>query len=215
MTVFRLCRLFHNHHTSRVLPCHTVRHFANTTRAMVSVLDAIKNDHRELEEYYSNVINAKDANNQTKWQNQFTWELARHSVGEELVIYPALEKHLGEEGVKLANKDRTEHQVVKEKLKKFQNLTPNEPEFIPTIESLMKDLAQHIEEEETSDFPKLQNALQSFESEDLAKSFDRTKSFVPTRSHPSAPSKPPFETVAGLLAAPIDRLADMFRKFPQ
>lgn len=38
--------------------------------------------------------------------------------------------------------------------------------------------------------------------------------FVPTRSHPSAPDRPPFETAMGLLAAPIDRLMDMFRKFP-
>jgi hypothetical protein len=41
----------------------------------------------------------------------------------------------------------------------------------------------------------------------------RTKAFVPSRSHSSAPNKPPL-TVAGLTAAPMDRLADMFRKFP-
>jgi hypothetical protein len=39
--------------------------------------------------------------------------------------------------------------------------------------------------------------------------------FVPTQSHPSAPDKPPFETVAGLMAAPIDHLKDMFKKFPE
>ena len=38
--------------------------------------------------------------------------------------------------------------------------------------------------------------------------------FIPTRSHPSAPDKPPFEAVAGLLAAPIDHLRDIFRSFP-
>ncbi|KAK9241808.1 hemerythrin HHE cation binding domain-containing protein [Lipomyces tetrasporus] len=182
---------------------------------MATFLDAIKEDHRELEKYYSNILNAKSADDQTRWQNAFTWELARHSIGEELVVYPALEKHLGREGQRLATKDREEHQVVKEKLHKFQNLTPDNPQFIPTIESLMKDLVQHIKEEETSDFPKLQNALQIEESEKLAKSFGRTKAFVPSRSHPSAPNKPPFETVAGLLATPIDRLADLFRKFPE
>ncbi len=34
------------------------------------------------------------------------------------------------------------------------------------------------------------------------------------RSHPNAPDKPPFETFAGLLAAPMDKLRDMFSKFP-
>jgi len=35
------------------------------------------------------------------------------------------------------------------------------------------------------------------------------------RAHPNAPNKPPFETVAGLMAAPIDKLRDLFEKFPQ
>lgn len=34
------------------------------------------------------------------------------------------------------------------------------------------------------------------------------------RAHPGAPDKPPFETVAGLLAAPLDKLRDVFSKFP-
>ena len=79
---------------------------------MSSISDAITKDHREIEECYNNILNATDADTQTKWQNQFTWELARHSVGEELVVYPALEKHLGQKGKELAEKDRNEHQVV-------------------------------------------------------------------------------------------------------
>lgn len=39
--------------------------------------------------------------------------------------------------------------------------------------------------------------------------------FVPTRSHPGVPDKPPFETVFSLLMAPIDRLDDMLRKYPR
>jgi hypothetical protein len=78
----------------------------------------------------------------------------------------------------------------------------------------MKDLLEHIKEEESDDLPALEKAIATAESESLAKSFERTKAFVPSRSHPSAPSKPPFETVVGLLTAPIDHLGDMFRKFP-
>jgi len=77
----------------------------------------------------------------------------------------------------------------------------------------MKDLAQHIKEEENDDLPALESAIQTDESESLAKSFGRTKAFVPSRSHPSAPNKPPFETAIGLMAAPIDHLGDLFRSF--
>ena len=61
---------------------------------------------------------------------------------------------------------------------------------------------------------KLESALSEEESMGLSKSFGRTKMFVPSRSHPSAPDKPPFETAVGLLTAPIDHLADMFRSWP-
>ncbi|KFY24256.1 hypothetical protein V491_02223 [Pseudogymnoascus sp. VKM F-3775] len=69
-------------------------------------------------------------------------------------------------------------------------------------------------EEEKQDLPALDSKLSAEDSASMAKSFGRTKAFVPSRSHPSAPDKPPFETAIGLLAAPIDHLADPFRKFP-
>lgn len=93
-------------------------------------------------------------------------------------------------------------------------MTPSDTQFIPTIKELMANLSEHIKEEESHDLPKLEEALSEEDSKSYAKSFGRTKMFVPSRSHPSAPDKPPFETVVGLLTAPIDHLADLFRKWP-
>jgi hypothetical protein len=78
----------------------------------------------------------------------------------------------------------------------------------------MQDLNQHINEEENDDLPALESAIPIDKSESIAKSFGRTKAFAPSRSHPNAPNKPPFETVVGLMTAPIDHLGDLFRKFP-
>lgn len=86
-----------------------------------TISDAIKKDHREIESYYDNIIKASDETEQTKWQNQFTWELARHSIGEELVVYPALEKYVSN-GVELANKDRQEHQSVSTHIHYLKNM---------------------------------------------------------------------------------------------
>jgi len=177
------------------------------------ISDAIKQDHREIEDYYNKILTATTEKEKTQWQNQFTWELARHSIGEELVIYPQFEKLLPD-GRTMADKDRKEHLSVKEQLKAFQNMQPSNPQFEPTLKALMEDLSQHIKEEESNDLPKLEESLSREESEDLTKSFGRTKMFVPSRSHPSAPDKPPFETAVGLLTAPIDHLADLFRSWP-
>jgi hemerythrin superfamily protein len=76
-----------------------------------TISDAIKKDHREIESYYENILNSSDETEQTRWQNQFTWELARHSIGEELVVYPAFEKYVSG-GMDLANKDRQAHRSV-------------------------------------------------------------------------------------------------------
>jgi len=55
--------------------------------------------------------NNGDAAAQARWSRLFTWEVARHAVGEEIVVYPLMEKHLGEKGKKLADNDRLDHQV--------------------------------------------------------------------------------------------------------
>lgn len=75
------------------------------------VSDEIKHDHRQLEHAYNQVLNAKTLGDKEKWQNQFTWELACHSIGEELVVYPAFERYLVN-GRDMADRDRADHKIV-------------------------------------------------------------------------------------------------------
>jgi hypothetical protein len=90
--------------------------------------------------------------------------------------------------------------------------------YVPKLKELWAVLGQHIKEEESDDLPALENALaksgEKNVSESLAKNFGRTKMFVPSRSHPSAGENPLFEGPMGMLAAPLDHIADIFRKFP-
>jgi hemerythrin superfamily protein len=79
---------------------------------MSTITDAIKKDHRELVEYYNNILHAPDDDTATRWQNQFTWELCRYLVAKELIVYPAFEKNLGEKGRIITDKNRSEHQRV-------------------------------------------------------------------------------------------------------
>lgn len=78
----------------------------------------------------------------------------------------------------------------------------------------MDDLAAHIHTEETLDLVKLESSITDEESQRLARSFNRTKWFAPTRAHPTLPDRPPYETAAALLAAPLDHLQDLFRRWP-
>ncbi|KAJ7603519.1 hypothetical protein DFH06DRAFT_987863 [Mycena polygramma] len=180
-----------------------------------TLTDAIKEDHQEMYEYHDYYKkSAGDSDAQARWANQLRWEIARHAVGEEIIVYPLMEKHLGAEGLKLADHDREEHQHVKEMLTKMESLTAGTDEFDQLLERMMASLHEHNNDEEVKDLPLLEPKIGDEASRNAASQFSLTKKFVPTRAHPGAPNKPPFETLAGFLVAPIDKLRDTFAKFP-
>lgn len=100
------------------IPYSSLRAFSASAPIAQRVIEGIKHDHRELEEFKNNILASSDSVDKARWQNQFTWELARHSIAEELVVYPAMEKWIPG-GRNMADKDRTEHQHVS-----FFHLTP-------------------------------------------------------------------------------------------
>ncbi|OJJ42600.1 hypothetical protein ASPZODRAFT_76588 [Penicilliopsis zonata CBS 506.65] len=178
------------------------------------ISEAIQQDHNEIEACFEKIVHSSSRDEQTRFQTLFTWELARHLVGEEIVVFPALEKHLPD-GRSMADTNRKHHHHIKEQLKQFQSMSASNVDFLRTLDSLMTTtLLPHMREEEANDLSKLEDVLSHHDSLKLAKAFSRTKIFAPSRSHPHVPDKPPFETVVGLLAAPIDQLADLFRKWP-
>jgi hypothetical protein len=94
-----------------------------TAANMSSITDAITKDHREIEDYYDKVVNAPNHDEQQRFGNQFTWELARHSHAEELLVYPAFEKYIGPKGKEMADKDRKEHHTVTSALLRRKHVT--------------------------------------------------------------------------------------------
>jgi hypothetical protein len=79
---------------------------------------------------------------------------------------------------------------------------------------LTDDLAAHIHTEETLDLVKLESAITAEESQRLARWFARSKWVAPTRAHPSLPDRSPYEMATALIAAPLDHLQDLFRRWP-
>lgn len=103
---------------------------------------------------------------------------------------------------------------MKNELSLLQDMNPTSPSFSPKLETLMQNLHHHIAHESDEDMPRLEKLLPREESEALARSFQRTKGIVPTRSHPAAPTEYYLENLAGLLVAPVDKLQDWMRSWP-
>ncbi|KAJ4286015.1 hypothetical protein N0V88_008130 [Collariella sp. IMI 366227] len=159
-------------------------------------------DHRELEACYKAAATSTTQDGQQHHGNQFIWELAKHSAGVEMVLYPAFEQYLGVMGKQMAETDRKDNHEAN-------------PNYLPSLSNLWRKFADHITDEETNDLPALEAKLSPDESQAMSNTFSRIKSFVPSWSHPSTGEHAPFETVMGLLMTPMDRLADLFRKFPE
>ena len=79
---------------------------------MATISEAIGADHKLIDSYADKIKSSTTEQEATEWRNQFTWALARHAISEELTMYPAMEKHMGEEGLALTNVDREQHQAV-------------------------------------------------------------------------------------------------------
>ena len=76
------------------------------------------------------------------WANQLRWEVARHAAGEEIVVYPLMEKHLGAEGTRLADEDRAEHQTVKELLYQLESLSAGTDQFDTKLKAIVRTFPQ-------------------------------------------------------------------------
>lgn len=101
-------------------------------------------------------------------------------MGEEIVVYPVLEKAVPG-GKALADKDRAQHQVAKNDIYELQKKSTSDDDFDPLIAKIMRELREHIKEEEEQDLPKLRSALSEDEGRKLGKEFQMTKMFVPTQ----------------------------------
>ena len=77
-----------------------------------TISEAIGADHQRFDVLYDNIKAEKDDAAKVRWRNELTWTVARHAISEELTLYPAMEKHLGEIGVELSKTDKEQHQGV-------------------------------------------------------------------------------------------------------
>ena len=83
----------------------SIRTFRTSPVIFTPISDVIKTHHRVIEDCYTKALNANENDERQRWGNQFIWELARHAIGEDLVLYPAIEKYLPD-GEERADRDR-------------------------------------------------------------------------------------------------------------
>jgi hemerythrin superfamily protein len=176
------------------------------------VIEVLEHDHREVEEMFGELESLRGASTDEQRErrreltDQVTIELVRHSVAEEVIVYPKVEDKVGEEEVEHA---REEHAEAEETLKRLEKLDCDDPSFDDELATLMKEIRHHIEDEEDEMFAAMRKIMDPGELRTLGEQVEAFKKVAPTRPHPNVPNEPLPRMAAGPAASLLDRMRDL------
>jgi hemerythrin superfamily protein len=193
---------------------HRTTHTAPTEGATMTasdreptVVDVIKQDHREVEELFRQGRSATDNRELRVIADHVIAELVRHSVAEEEYLYPAFREHL-DDGDELADHEIEEHAEAERNMKEIESLDADHPRLRPAFDTLVAEITHHVQEEENDALPRLEAACSHEELVELGRKVQRAKRLAPTRPHPSAPDRPPANKLLAPGAGLVDRVRD-------
>src|SRR3954470_16229549 len=176
------------------------------------VIEILEHDHREVEAMFTEleslrgVSTDEEKSRRKDLADQVTIELVRHSVAEEVLVYPRVEKDISAEEAEHARK---EHAEAEETLQRLEKLDADDPAFDDELATLMSEIRHHIEDEEGEMFAHMREVIDEDELRKLGKRVEAFKKVAPTRPHPNVPNEALPRTAAGPAASMFDRMRDL------
>src|SRR3954453_582669 len=171
------------------------------------VVDVLTTDHREALELIEQIKTTSSPEERRDKTDTVIAELVRHSVAEEMYVYPAMRKHLPN-GNDAVEHDTAEHKELEQEMKKLEGMDPNDSGFLEAIGALEATLRDHVSDEENDQFPQLRANVPGDDLVKMAGEVETAKKIAPTRPHPNAPNNKLFHMVAGPGVGLVDRLRD-------
>jgi Hemerythrin HHE cation binding domain len=176
------------------------------------VIEVLEHDHREVEQMFAELESlrgAATADAQARRKEltvQVTIELVRHSVAEEVLVYPKVEDQVSAEEAEHA---REEHAEAEETLHRLEKLDADDPAFDTELAALMGEIRHHIADEEGQMFAHMRQVIDAGELRKLGARVEAFKKVAPTRPHPHVPNEPLPRMAAGPVASLFDRMRDL------
>ncbi len=179
----------------------------NDSYAEQDVVDVLTTDHHEVLDLLQQIKVTTNAEERRDLADTVISELVRHSVAEEMYVYPAMRKHLPD-GDEMVEHDTKEHKQLEATMKKLESAEADGPTFLEHVRELQTILADHVQDEETEQFPQLRAHIPAEELKELAGKVETAKKLAPTRPHPAAPNSELFHKLVGPGVGLVDRLRD-------
>ncbi|MEV6269385.1 hemerythrin domain-containing protein [Kribbella sp. NPDC051936] len=171
------------------------------------VIDVLIADHREAQDLANQISATAGADERRDLADQLIAELVRHSVAEEMYVYPAMRDHLPD-GDQAVEHDTQEHRELEKLMKQLEGADAGTTEFEDILRNLQQVLVDHVQDEETEQFPQLRAHIPTAELVQLKEKVELAKKVAPTRPHPSAPNAELFHKLVGPGVGLVDRLRD-------
>ena len=171
------------------------------------VVDVLTTDHHEVLDLLEQMKVTTDPELLRDDADTIISELVRHSVAEEMYVYPAMRKHLPD-GDEAVEHDIKEHKELEQTMKKLEGVGAEEPEFRQLLGQLETILRDHVSDEENEQFPGLRANIPRDELVEMATKVEAAKKVAPTRPHPLAPNNQVFHKLVGPGVGLVDRLRD-------
>ena len=178
-----------------------------TATGQQDVVDVLTSDHRDVTALIGEIWTVKDPMIRRDLTDTAISELVRHAVAEEMYVYPAMRKYLAD-GDKAVEHDVQEHKELERAMKRLEAVDVSSAEFDEALRQLETLLADHVQDEESEQFPELRRRVSAEELRELAGKVETAKKLAPTRPHPSAPNNQLFHKLVGPGVGLVDRLRD-------
>jgi hemerythrin superfamily protein len=171
------------------------------------VVDVLRTDHREFVELIEEIRASSDPVERRDLADSLIGGLVRHSVSEEMHVYPAMRDHLPH-GREAVEHDTREHKELEALMRRLEGADASAPEFLEVLGEISTTLQDHITDEEGEQFPLLRAHLPVEQLVQLKEEVEATKRIAPTRPHPLSPNSALFHTLVGPGVGLVDRLRD-------
>lgn len=171
------------------------------------VVDVLTADHQEALELIAEIRATDDPSARRDSTDTLIAELMRHSVAEEMFVYPAMREHLPD-GDAAVEHDVAEHQHLEETMKALESRDAGGADFLEALDTLERVLRDHVTDEESEQFPGLRRHVPADRMQQLARDVETAKQVAPTRPHPGAPHSALFHKTVGTGVGMIDKLRD-------
>src|SRR5215218_2010853 len=173
----------------------------------LDVVDLLTVDHAEVTALIADIWATEDGALRRDLTDTVIAELVRHSVAEEMYVYPAMRKYLPD-GDAAVEHDTSEHKELEVTMKQLESVDVADVRFAELLRQLETVLADHVADEERDQFPQLRARVPRAELVEIAHKVAAAKKLAPTRPHPAAPNNQLFHKLVGPGVGLVDRLRD-------